>query len=206
MRIQARGGIMLSPAGYEGECRIMLKAQDIRVVTFDKAMRGYNTEDVDAFLAQVADQLEAAENEKAELEKKMYMLAEKVTEYRKDENNLKAALLNAQRLGETVIQEANQRANTILQEANQSATATLREADIKAEAITSQATQRLEEEKLELARLQEQVGRFKNNILTLYRQHIESLSTLPDAPAKETTGESAEEDTQQETVYETADV
>ncbi len=151
----------------------MLKAQDVRVVTFDKGMRGYNTEDVDAFLSQVADQMEALENEKAEMDKKLYMLAEKVTEYRKDENNLKAALLNAQRLGESVIQEANQRANQVL-----------READIKAQAVTSQASQRLEEEKLELARLQEEVGSFKNNILTLYRQHIESLSTLPDAPSR----------------------
>lgn len=152
----------------------MLKAQDIRVVTFDKSMRGYNTEDVDAFLSQVADQVEAMENEKAETEKKLYMLAEKVAEYRKDENNLKAALLNAQRLGENVIQEANQRAAQIL-----------READIKAAAVTSQTSQQLDAEKLELARMQEEVGRFKNNVLALYRQHIESLSTLPDAPGTE---------------------
>ncbi len=160
----------------------MLKAQDIRVVTFDKGMRGYNTEDVDAFLAQVADQIEAMEAEKAETEKKLYMLAEKVAEYRKDENNLKAALLNAQRLGENVIQEANQRAAQIL-----------READIKAEAVIAQTSQRLEEEKLELARLQEEVGRFKNNILALYRQHIESLSTLPEPPAPAPAAEPVEE-------------
>ena len=48
----------------------MLKAQDIRVVTFDKGMRGYNTEDVDAFLSQVADQVEMMEAEKAEIEGK----------------------------------------------------------------------------------------------------------------------------------------
>ena len=161
----------------------MLKAQDIRVVTFDKGMRGYNTEDVDAFLSQVADQVEMMEAEKAEIEKKLYMLAEKVAEYRKDENNLKAALLNAQRLGENVIQEANQRAAQIV-----------READIKAEAVIAQTTQRLEEEKLELARLQEEVGRFKNNILALYRQHIESLSTLPDPAAAAAVEEPVEEE------------
>lgn len=178
----------------------MLKAQDIRVVTFDKAMRGYNTEDVDAFLAQLADQVEALEKERAETEKKLYMLAEKVSEYRKDENNLKAALLNAQRLGENVIQEANQRAAQIL-----------READIKAQAVTSQTTQRLEEEKNELARMQEEVGRFKNNILALYRQHIESLSTLPDppaaAPAEETAAQPTQEEPaeQQPTLFENAD-
>ena len=161
----------------------MLKAQDIRVVTFDKGMRGYNTEDVDAFLSQVADQVEMMEVEKAQIEKKLYMLAEKVAEYRKDENNLKAALLNAQRLGENVIQEANQRAAQIL-----------READIKAEAVVAQTSQRLEEEKMELARLQEEVGRFKNNILALYRQHIESLSTLPEPPAPSVEEEPAAEE------------
>jgi cell division initiation protein len=161
----------------------MLKAQDIRVVTFDKGMRGYNTVDVDAFLVQLADQMEIMEAQKAEIEKKLYMLAEKVAEYRKDENNLKAALLNAQRLGENVIQEANQRAAQIL-----------READIKAEAVVAQTSQRLEEEKMELARLQEEVGRFKNNILALYRQHIESLSTLPEPPAPPVEEEPAAEE------------
>ena len=161
----------------------MLKAQDIRVVTFDKGMRGYNTVDVDAFLVQLADQMEVMEAQKAEIEKKLYMLAEKVAEYRKDENNLKAALLNAQRLGENVIQEANQRAAQIL-----------READIKAEAVVAQTSQRLEEEKMELARLQEEVGRFKNNILALYRQHIESLSTLPEPPAPPVEEEPAAEE------------
>ena len=48
----------------------MLKAQDIRVVTFDKGMRGYNTVDVDAFLVQLADQMEIMEAQKAEIEKK----------------------------------------------------------------------------------------------------------------------------------------
>ena len=45
----------------------MLKAQDIRVVTFDKGMRGYNTEDVDAFLAQVKPLLSQASDEKPEI-------------------------------------------------------------------------------------------------------------------------------------------
>ena len=173
----------------------MLKSQDIRVVTFDKVMRGYNTEDVDAFLSQVADQTAALENEKAELTKKMYVLAEKVAEYRKDEDNLKAALLNAQRVGENVIQEANQRAARIL-----------REAEARSKDVLSDTTRQLEEEKIELARLQEEVGRFKNNVLALYRQHIESLSTLPDPVRKDEEKEKTEEATapEEETASETS--
>lgn len=44
----------------------------------------------------------------------MYILAEKVDQYRNDEETLKTALLNAQRMGESVIHEARQKAETII--------------------------------------------------------------------------------------------
>ena len=75
-----------------------MNAEDIRNVTFDKVMRGYRPEEVDAYLDQVAAELERLQTEKADAEKKMYILAEKVDQYRNDEETLKTALLNAQRL------------------------------------------------------------------------------------------------------------
>ena len=76
-----------------------MNAEDIRNVTFDKVMRGYRPEEVDAYLDQVAAELERLQTEKADAEKKMYILAEKVDQYRDDEETLKTALLNAQRMG-----------------------------------------------------------------------------------------------------------
>ncbi len=146
-----------------------LTAQDVRNVTFEKGMRGYRTEDVDAFLTQVADQLEILETEKKEAEEKIRYLAQKVSDYRKDEDNLKAALLNAQRMGDNIIQEATSRATQIV-----------REAQTQAQAMEGQASLQIEQQKNDLARLQEEIGRFKSSILALYRQHIESLSTLPE--------------------------
>ena len=152
----------------------MMTPQEIRTVTFDKVMRGYRTEDVDALLQQIAQQMEQLQAEKESTEKKLYVLAQKVEEYRKDEDNLKTALLNAQRMGENVIKEAKQKAESIL-----------REAGIKAEDITCAALEQVSEEQLELERVKAEVAQFKNSVLSLYKQHIESLSTLPgDEPAE----------------------
>ncbi|WP_418973207.1 DivIVA domain-containing protein, partial [Allofournierella sp.] len=152
----------------------MISPQEIRTVTFDKAVRGYRTEDVDAFLQQVAEQMEQLTAEKEDKEQKLYILAQKIEEYRKDEDNLKTALLNAQRMGENVIKEAKQKAESIL-----------REAGIKAEDITRAATEQVQEEQLQLESIKAEVAQFKNNVLSLYKQHIESLSTLPGGDAEE---------------------
>lgn len=152
----------------------MISPQEIRTVTFDKAVRGYRTEDVDAFLQQVAEQMEQLTAEKEDKEQKLYILAQKIEEYRKDEDNLKTALLNAQCMGENVIKEAKQKAESIL-----------REAGIKAEDITRAATEQVQEEQLQLESIKAEVAQFKNNVLSLYKQHIESLSTLPGGDAEE---------------------
>ena len=43
----------------------------------------------------------------------------------------------------------------------------------------------MEEQTLELERIQSEVARFKASVLSLYKQHIESLSTLPGEETKE---------------------
>ena len=156
----------------------MISSQDIRNVTFDKTMRGYRSEDVDAFLQQVASDMEQLSAEKAETEQKLYILAQKIEEYRKDEDNLKTALLNAQRMGENVIKEAKQKAESIL-----------REAGIKAEDVARASEERKQENELELERIKSEVAQFKNNVLALYKQHIESLTTLPGDEIEEETEE-----------------
>ena len=147
----------------------MISPQEIRTVTFDKIMRGYRPEDVDAFLQQVAQDMEQLANDNAEKEKKLYILAEKIEEYRRDEDNLKTALLNAQRMGENVIREAKQKAEAIL-----------REASIRADTLTRVANEQVDEQKEELVRLKAEIVRFKNDILGMYKKHIELLSDLPD--------------------------
>lgn len=145
-----------------------MNVEDIHNVTFDRVMRGYKPEEVDEYLDKVAAELERLQAEKADTEKKMYILAEKVDQYRNDEETLKTALLNAQRMGESVIHEARQKAETILYDATN-----------KANLARDEALQKVAEEELLLSRLKAEVAHFKSDILNLYKQHIESLSMLP---------------------------
>ena len=150
-----------------------MNAEDIRNVTFDKVMRGYRPEEVDAYLDQVAAELERLQTEKADAEKKMYILAEKVDQYRNDEETLKTALLNAQRMGESVIHEARQKAETIIYDATS-----------KASQAREEAVEKVAEEEMLLAPLKAEVAHFKGEVLNLYKQHIESLSMIPGAEEK----------------------
>ena len=148
---------------------------EIRTVTFEKQrVGGYRREDVDAFLQQLAGEMDALQREKEDLEGKLYVLAAKIEEYRKDEDNVKAAMLNAQRMADSVVKEARKKSEDIL-----------RQAGIRADDIVQAARDQVVDQQGELARLQAEVAKFKADVLSLYRQHIESLSTLPDAPEKE---------------------
>ncbi len=146
----------------------MLSLEQIKSVTFDRIVRGYRPEDVDDFIAQVAEQLEKLMADNKELENKLYILADSVEGYRNDEEALKAALINAQRLGESVIREANQKAEHILKEAK-----------VKADRDFDIAMEKVHAEQIHLARMQQEVARFRGDVIEAYKQHIHQLSNLP---------------------------
>lgn len=145
----------------------MLSSEEIRSITFERSMRGYRTEDVDAFLEKIAAGVDQLNAERDDLQKKLYILAQKVEEYRSEEETLKSALLNAQRLGENVIHEAKIKSDGMI-----------REATGKAQRILEAADLREQEEKDRLRALEAEVTAFKGSILALYQKHIEALSEL----------------------------
>lgn len=95
-----------------------MTGREIKEKKFDKAaMFGYKAEEVDLYLAELAQAVDNMNKEKAVLEKKIEILAGKIEEYRKDEDSMKEALLGAQRLGNTVVAEAQEKAEKMLAEA-----------------------------------------------------------------------------------------
>lgn len=147
----------------------MFTHNEIRQITFEKVMRGYRPEDVESFMEKVADEFEAMEKEKQDLEEKLYLLAEKVEQYKSEEESIKVTLINAQRLGESVVADARSKADNII-----------REATIKKNDILSSAYSEIEGHEEELKRLRKEVSDFKRTVLSLYKEHIESLSKLPE--------------------------
>ncbi len=146
----------------------MLSLEQIKSVTFDRIVRGYRPEDVDDFIIQVAQQLEKLMAENKELENNINILADSIEGYRADEEALKAALINAQRLGEKVIKEANQKAEQILKEGK-----------VKADRDFDIAMEKVHAEHIRLTRMQQEVAIFRSTVIEAYKKHIGLLSNLP---------------------------
>lgn len=86
-----------------------MNANDITTKRFGKAtFNGYNTDDVDAFLREVSQEFSQLTKERSELERKLEVLADKIREYRDDEDALKDALLLAKKQGNAMIAEAKE--------------------------------------------------------------------------------------------------
>ena len=177
----------------------MLTPQDVRSVQFEKNLRGYRTEDVDHFLDKVeqqlgqdAEQMEALRKQVADLTAENETLRRNMQSYEADGDMLKSALINAQRMGENVIREANQKAEDILHRANlrgddiiRDANELLQKASDRADEIISDANDKKLAEEREYDRVRLEVTRFKSDVLNLYRTHVESLSRLPEFQQKE---------------------
>ena len=157
----------------------MLTPQDVRSVQFEKNLRGYRTEDVDHFLDKVeqqleqdAEQMETLRKQVADLTAENETLRRNMQSYEADGDMLKSALINAQRMGENVIREANQKAEDILHRANlrgddiiRDANELLQKASDRADEIISDANDKKMAEEREYDRVRLEVTRFKSDVL-----------------------------------------
>ncbi len=151
----------------------MLTPVEIRNKTFNKSFGGYKTDEVDQFLEEISRTVEELTEENSDLQSKLEVLADKLEEYRDDEESLRAALLGAQKLGDSVIKESKNKADIIL-----------RDASVKSEKMIDSAKRQLEREQLNLGRMQKEVASFKNRLMSLYKQHLELISALPEEDPK----------------------
>ena len=117
----------------------MITAKDIRESTFSRAARGYKVDEIDEYLEKVADSVERLEGENKTLVKKMEILVSKVQEYREDEDNIRAALVTAQRSADAIVREAKQSVEGSVSEANAKAKTILDDAKSEADRIISEA-------------------------------------------------------------------
>lgn len=170
----------------------MFNANEIRQITFEKVVRGYRPEDVESFMEKIADEFEALAAEKQEIEGQLYILAERIEQYKTEEESIKTTLINAQKLGESIIAESRQKAEAILKDAN-----------IRKNDILASAYEELELYEENLARIKREVSDFKISVLSMYKEHIESLSQVPEVKREPANVVSEEAEQQQEEVVET---
>ena len=128
----------------------MLTPQEVSTHAFSKAvMGGYNMAMVDEFLDELTDDYTTLYKENAALKAKMKVLVEKVEDYRATEDSMRATLLTAQKMADSIVREAEQKRDQMLAQA---------EAD--AHEKVGQLQQELEEAKARLRQGQQELAKF----------------------------------------------
>lgn len=183
-------------------------------VKFRTGFMGYQKSDVDTYVTRVKIELEDQEKQQRKLEeeiqeqrteiedqqkrldeaeKKYEDLKREYEEYRNrmeaegaDPKTIQDAILNAQRMSEIVIVEAQQKAFDIREKARKDKKQQEEEGkkmveDAKAEAlrVTSEAELRCDSLQHEYDRILMDVTGFKAEIMKMYRKHMELLAALP---------------------------
>ncbi|WMJ23113.1 DivIVA domain-containing protein [Paludicola sp. MB14-C6] len=158
---------------------------------FEKSgMRGYRADQVDAFLQTVATYVDDVNAKNEDLTYKLQILADKIEEYKKDEESIREALLGAQKLGSSILNEAKAKAEAITKEAKSTSDELLSQAKTKVEIMTKDSLHKAnmeiisikketdwEQRKLDAMKME--VSNFRSAILKQYKNHLDLLSNLP---------------------------
>ena len=150
----------------------MLTPQEVSGHAFTKAvMGGYNMAMVDEFLDELTDDYTALYKENAALKAKMKVLVEKVEDYRATEDSMRATLLTAQKMADSIVREAEAKRDQLLREAQT-------QAQEKIGALRKEA----EEAQERLRAGQQEMASFAEKVRAVCQQEILFLDQLPQAP------------------------
>ena len=112
---------------------------DIRRNEFARALRGYSREEVDSFLAMVADEFENLVGENRDTERRLSELEKEVAEYRDLERTLMDTLVTAQKASDERKESTERESELIKREAKVRAEQSLENARIEAERLLMEA-------------------------------------------------------------------
>lgn len=187
----------------------MLNAKEIKEVTFSKSMGGYKQDEVDTLLDKVEQDYELFEREKKSLEDQITALKKELTDKDVSMEQINTVLLSAQTLADSITTDAKMQAEDIVNNANieaeqikqrtkkaleeidavitaQKAQAQtdvermLQDAARKSEGMILAAKDSVAREQILFDKLKLEVATFKKQIKELYKDHLESLSKLPE--------------------------
>ena len=133
-----------------------LTPQDILNQQFSLKMKGYDREEINHFLVQIAEMLESEILEREQLKKELDRVIEKLAKFEKREDVLRDTLISAQKFSHEIKMNAEREAELVI-----------KEAEIKAEAIINNAVSRQREIKEEIRNLKFKRMEIENDIINM---------------------------------------
>jgi len=145
---------------------------EIRQKTFERTLRGYDKDEVNAFLLSLSQEWERMMDEAKDLRLKLEASEREVAKLREVESSLFKTLKTAEDTGANVIEQANKAAELHLREAQMSGEAILNEARDRArntledaEMTSRQMLAEMEENLRELAQQYKSIEAHRNNLI-----------------------------------------
>ncbi len=145
----------------------MLPPHELKNKNFSHALRGYSTAEVDDYIEFLLDRYADVYRRNDQLEKELRMAMVKLEELTEKEDAINRALVNAQRIEEKLIREANEKADIIT-----------RAAKTNADKILNDFHRKISKERVVLHQLRTMVSEFKSYVLSSYDEHIEAIRLL----------------------------
>jgi len=104
---------------------------DIQQMVFKTSFRGYDKEEVNRFLEELAQTIESLNRDQAVQREKIVFLEQQLAELKRTEATLSSTLLSAQSLAEDVKRNAQREADLVIKEAELKASELIRQAGVE---------------------------------------------------------------------------
>lgn len=186
-----------------------MTSNDIRAVSFSKAVHGYRQDEVEVLLDKVEADYEQNERTIRALQDEIERLKAEIEEYKSSQSSIQTVLLQAQKLADQMIVEAREKSAAIINEAQRNVDdfaakekelsvvfeekaaqrkstvekeieETLRTAQLKKTALENAANDSVARQQLLFDKLKLEISAFKADITRKYKEHLEILQKLPD--------------------------
>ncbi len=142
----------------------MLPPHELKTKKFSRVMRGYSPDEVDDQVEFLIEQYSALYRENDELERKLHLALSSLDAYKKDEESIRSALVNAQKAGNKILSEASERAEILMESAKQTC-----------DEMVSQTALAIKEQMALLAMLRAQAAAFRTHLLSVYKEQLDAV-------------------------------
>jgi len=139
---------------------------DVRKQEFNKSMRGFDCDEVQAFLHTLADEYEAVLIDNKEIRERVMDQDTKISEYTDLEKTLRDTLMTAERVMQDTRETATQKGDVIIQEA-----------ELKAKTILEECRLRTEELRREIESLRNEKETYLGRFRSLAQAQIHFIDT-----------------------------
>ncbi|HET6351885.1 MAG TPA: DivIVA domain-containing protein, partial [Coriobacteriia bacterium] len=140
---------------------------DIHHKEFRHALRGYNEEEVDQFLDQVADEFERLFKENIDLSEKLDAIQGKLNEFEMQRQTINNTLMTAQRSSDDIIARAQAEADNITAHAN-----------TRAKEIVNDALAKKQQVRGELLRIKQAEEEFRERYRSMLENNLKSIAVV----------------------------